>query len=166
MVAILIFGYFGYSSLRSTFFPVSESRNIIINAIYPGASPEEVEDGIIFKIEEELKGLTGVYKVSSAAQENAGQVVVEIKWGQDIDLILQDVKNAVEAIPSFPEGMEKMNVFKQEEMNFAISFSLNGEVPLSTLKAKARVVENDLRSMPGISRWNFSDSLRKRLLCF
>jgi multidrug efflux pump subunit AcrB len=152
MVAILIFGYFGYSSLRSTFFPVSESRNIIINAIYPGASPEEVEDGIIFKIEEELKGLTGVYKVSSSAQENAGQVVVEVKWGQDIDLILQDVKNAVEAIPSFPEGMEKMNVFKQEEMNFAISFSLNGDVPLSTLKAKARLVENDLRSMPGISK--------------
>jgi multidrug efflux pump subunit AcrB len=152
MVAIFVFGTFGYLSLRSTFFPVSESRNIIIDAVFPGASPEEVEDGIIYKIEEELKGLTGVFKVSSTAQENAGRVVVEIKWGQDIDLILQDVKNAVEAIPSFPEGMEKMNVFKQEEMNFAISFSLNGEVPLSTLKAKARVVENELRSMPGISK--------------
>ncbi|MCF8258022.1 MAG: efflux RND transporter permease subunit [Flavobacteriales bacterium] len=152
MVAILVFGTFGYLSLRSTFFPDSESRNIIINAVYPGASPEEVEDGIIYKIEEELKGLTGVYKVSSTAQENQGRVVVEIKWGQDIDLILQDVKNAVEAIPSFPEGMEELNVFKLEEMNFAISFSLNGDVPLSTLKAKARMVENDLRAMPGLSK--------------
>jgi multidrug efflux pump subunit AcrB len=152
MVSILIFGYFGYSSLRSTFFPVSESRNIIINTVFPGASPEEVEDGIIYKIEEELKGLTGVFKVSSTAQENMGRVVVEIKWGQDIDLVVQDVKNAIEGIASFPEGMEKMNIYKQEEMNFAISFSLNGEVPLRTLKAKARAVENDLRALPGISK--------------
>lgn len=152
MVAVLIFGYFGYSSLRSTFFPVSESRNIIISAIFPGASPEEVEDGIVYKIEEELKGLTGVFKVSSTSQENAGTVVVEVKWGQDINLILQDVKNAVEAIPSFPEGMEKLSVYKQEEMNFAISFSLNGDVPLRTLKAKARAVENELRAIPGLSK--------------
>ncbi|NCG31018.1 MAG: hypothetical protein GWP27_11215, partial [Bacteroidetes bacterium] len=57
---ILIFGFFGLNSLRRTFFPEIPSRLITVQAVYPGASPEEIEESIVLKIEDNLKGVTGI----------------------------------------------------------------------------------------------------------
>ena len=70
MVMIVIFGLFSLFGLKSTFFPETESRIITVQTIYPGASPEEIENGIVIKIEDNLKGLTGVERVSSVSSEN------------------------------------------------------------------------------------------------
>jgi len=58
MWTFLIFGYFGAKNLKSSFFPLTDSKNISINVAYPGASPQEVEEGIVLKIEDNLKGLS------------------------------------------------------------------------------------------------------------
>jgi len=71
MFLILIFGFFGLGGLKSTLFPESESKIILVQAVYPGASPEEVENGIVIKIEDNLKGLSGVERVSSVSSENS-----------------------------------------------------------------------------------------------
>ncbi len=152
LVLILIFGYFGLNNLNSTFFPNSESDIIQINATYPGASPEEIEKGIVLKIEDNLEGLTGIDRVTSVSRENTGSVTVEVKKGYDTDLVLQDVKNAVDRIAVFPTGMESIEVFKQENVSEAIRFSLSGDVKLKTLKRYARDVEDDLRAVEGISK--------------
>ena len=147
-----IFGWFSLTSLRSAFFPESESTMINIRVTYPGSSPEEIEEGVVLKIEDNLKGLTGIKEVSSVSQENAGSVTVEIEDAFDIDLILQDVKNAVDQISSFPDGMEPPAIYKQENLNVACTFTLSGDADLKTLKAYGRQVENDLRGIPGISK--------------
>ena len=152
MILIFIFGYFGLRSLKSTMFPEVESRNINIQVVYPGASPEEIEEGIVLKIEDNLKGVTGVERVSSVSKENTGTITVEVLKGYDTDLILQDVKNAVDRIPSFPSDMEPPVIYKQENLNFAFSFALSGPVDLKTLKSKARKVETDLLAIDGISK--------------
>lgn len=152
MLLIIVFGYFGLISLKSTLFPEVESRNISIQVVYPGASPEEIEEGIILKIEDNLKGVTGVERVSSVSQENAGTITVEVLKGYDTDLIVQDVKNAVDRIPSFPSDMEPPTVFKQENLNFAYSFAITGPVDLKTLKEFARRVETDILAIDGISK--------------
>ena len=156
MILILIFGLMGLSSLKSTFFPETETKLIAISLIYPGASPEEIEEGVVNKIEDNLKGLTGVDRVTSVSRENAGTVTVEIKRGYDIDLLLQDVKNAVDQIPSFPANLEPPVVFKQEFLTVALNFALSGDVDLATLKRYAREVETDLLNEPGISKVSLS----------
>ena len=156
MVAIVIMGIAGASSMKSTFFPEVESRNISIQIVYPGSSPEEIEEGVINKIEENLKGLTGVERVTSVSSENAGSVTVEVARGYDTDVILQDVKNAVDRINSFPVDMEPAVIYKRENLGFAISFSISGNVDLKTLKQYGRKVEDELLSKEGISKVELS----------
>ena len=152
MVLILIFGYFGSQQIKSTFFPQAESRVIEIRTYYPGASPEEIEEGIVTKIEDNLKGVSGVVEIKSTSSENQAVITIEGERGYDVDYLLQDVKNAVDQISSFPTGMEPAVVFKQEARNFVISFALTGDVDLQTLKVEGRIVEDELRAMPGISK--------------
>lgn len=156
MVGLLILGVVSIFSIKSTFFPETESRIISIQIVYPGASPEEIEEGVISKIEENLKGLTGVERYTSVSSENSGVVTVEVFKGYDTDVILQDVKNAVDRINSFPVGMEPAVVYKQEFLGFAVNFALSGEVDLRTLKRYGRQVEDDLRAIDGISKVELS----------
>ncbi len=156
MVGIFAIGIYSMLNMSSTFFPETESRFISIQTIFPGASPEEIEEGIISKIEENLNGLTGVERVTSVSSENSGAVRVEIAKGYDIDLILTDVKNAVDQINSFPAAMEPPTVFKEENLSFVISFSFSGPVDLRTLKEFGRKAEDDLRATDGISKVSLS----------
>ena len=152
MVLIMIFGWFGLQSWKKNFFPVSESRIVKIETTYPGSAPEEIEKGIVLKIENNLRGVTGIEQVSSVSSENSGLITIEVQKKYDTDLILQDVKNAVDRIPSFPDGMEPPVIYKQEGRNFAISFAISGEVSLNTLKKFAQKVESDLLAIDGLSK--------------
>jgi multidrug efflux pump subunit AcrB len=152
MVLLIISGIFGLVNMRSTFFPEVESRIITIQTVLPGASPEEIEEGIILKIEENLKGVTGVERVSSVSQENSGVITVEALKSYNTEKVLDDVRNAVDRIPSFPAGMEPPVVFRQENLGFAISFSISGDTDLRTLKQFARQTQNELLAIDGISK--------------
>lgn len=157
MVLIFIFGYFGLKATRSSLFPETESRTIQVQIIFPGAAPEEVEEGVVLRIEDDVKGVTGVERISSVSQENGGIITVEVIKGFDTDVVLQDVKNAVDRIPTLPDGMEPIRAFKLENIRPAVSFALSGEgVDLKALKVAARKVEQDLRSIPGISKVQLS----------
>ncbi|SHI69745.1 efflux RND transporter permease subunit [Pseudozobellia thermophila] len=153
IMAFAIFGIAGMLTLNSSYFPLSDSKNITINITYPGASPQEVEEGIVLKIEDNLKGLEGVDRVTSTSRENSGLINVEIEKGRDIDFMLLEVKNAVDRVPSFPTGMEPLVVSKLEAIRQTISFAISGEnVPLDVLKHIGRQVENELRAIDGISQ--------------
>ncbi len=156
VVTLLIFGYLGMKSLKTTFFPQIPSKVIVVQVIYPGAAPREIEEGIVLKIEDNLKGVTGIDRITSVSSENSGRVMVELRTGYDINVALADVKNAVDKISYFPVGMEKPVIYKQEMMDFAINFVIHGEVDLHILKKYARRVERDLRSQDGISKITLS----------
>lgn len=153
IAAFAIFGVVGALSLKSSFFPLVDSNTITINVVYPGASPQEIEEGVVLKVEDNLKGIEGIDRITSASRENSGTITVEVLKEYDIDFMLLEVKNAVDRVPSFPVGMEPLVVAKLENARPTIVFSLSGEnVPLKTLKQLARDVENDLRGMEGISQ--------------
>ncbi len=157
LFTFLIFGAYGAFTLKSSFFPLIDSKNININVTYPGASPQEVEEGIVLKIEDNLKGLNGVARVTSTSRENSGTINVEIEKGKDIDFMLLEVKNAVDRVPSFPVGMEPLIVAKQEALRPTITFAISGKnISLATLKEIGRQVENDLRAIEGISQIQIS----------
>ena len=157
ILAFVIFGIIGVMNMKSSFFPLQESRIINISIAYPGSAPEEIEEGIILKIEDNLKGLEGIDRVTSVARESGGSITVEIERGENIDAMLTEVKNAVDRVPTFPGGMEPLVVSKQEFIRETINFAVSGEnVPLATLKQISQQIENDLRLLDGVSQISIS----------
>jgi len=156
LVAVFLFGWIGFSSLRTTFFPIVPSKTIIISAFYPGASPEEIEEAIVLKIEDNLKGITGIERVESVSNENSCTITVTILTDYDIDVVLQDVKNAVNQVSSFPASMERLTIYREEPRNFAIDFVFAGDVDLRKLKQLSRRAERELLAAEGISKISIS----------
>jgi multidrug efflux pump subunit AcrB len=156
MIALLFSGFVGMANIKSTFFPETPTKVIAIQIIYPGASPQEVEEGIVSKIEDNLKGIAGLDQVKSVCSENSANITVEVLDEDETDEILQDVKNAVDRISSFPVGMEPPVIYKRDAINFAISFAVSGNHDLKTLKEYARIIETQLRQAPEISQIELS----------
>ena len=153
LLAIAIFGVGGFLRMNSAFFPLFPTNTINITIAYPGASPAEMEEGIVLKIEDNLKGIIGIDRVTSTSSENVAVVTVETLDGFDINDMIQEVKNAVDRVPSFPVDMEPPIIAKRENLNEVISLALSGQqVPLRTLKQIAYQVEDDIRNMEGISQ--------------
>lgn len=156
MIAILLAGYVSIGNIKSNFFPERPTKTITIQIVFPGASPQEIEEGIVIKIEDNLKGVAGLDQVQSVCSENAANVTVTVLDERKTDQILQDVKNAVDRISSFPVGMEPPIIYKREQINFGISFAVTGDQNLVNLKGIARNIESDLRAMEGISQVELS----------
>jgi len=153
IIAFIAFGIIGLSRMKSSFFPLVESQIINIDLNYPGATPEEIEEGIVLKIEDNLKGLAGIDRVTSTSRQGGGSITVEIDKDEDIDIMVTEVKNAVDRVPTFPADMEPLIIAKEENIRETISFAINGkDVPLATLKQIGRSIENDIRRMDGISQ--------------
>ncbi len=153
ILAFFVFGLIGAFSMRSSFFPLTDSKIINIQVAYPGASPQEIEEGVVLKIEDNLKGLVGIDRVTSVSNENSGTITVEILKGYNIDVILAEVKNAVDRVPSYPTGMEPLVVSKRESTRETMVLSLSGSnVPLKTLKEISKTVEKEIRRLEGISQ--------------
>ncbi len=153
ILAIVIFGTVGWKNMKSSFFPLSETTIITIQLTYPGASPLEMEEGIVLKIEDNLKGIAGIDRVTSKSSENFAVITVETFQNYDINEMVYEVKNAVDRVPSKPAGLEPPIISKRRIMREAFSFTLSGkDVPLKTLKQIGRGIENDLRAIDGISQ--------------
>lgn len=157
ILAFVIFGAIGIFSMKSSYFPLTDSHNISITVFYPGASPQEMEEGVVLKIEDNLKGIVGIDRVTSVSRENSASINVEVETDKNIDVVLADVKNAVDRVPSFPTGMEPPVISKIEVILPTINFTVSGEkMSLTTLKQYARDIENDLRKLDGISQIRLS----------
>ncbi len=155
-IFILIFGFLSLMNMKTSFFSELDSNTISISIIYPGASPQEIEQGVIQKIEDNLKGIQGIDRYSSASRENVGSIGIEVFRSYNTDEVLLDVKNAVDRISSFPAGMEPPVVAKNPATEFAISFGIYGSDDLISLKHIAKKIEDDLRNIPGLSQVTIS----------
>ncbi len=112
-----------------------------------------MEEGIVLKIEDNLKGLVGVDRFTSTSSENSARIMVEVIKGYDVSVVLDDIKNAVDKVPSFPVGMEPPIISKDIFRTEAVSFVLSGEdISLRTLKEMGRQIESDIRGIEGISQ--------------
>ncbi|GAB5408946.1 MAG: hypothetical protein BalsKO_13110 [Balneolaceae bacterium] len=142
ILLFILFGFIAATSLTSTFFPKQDVQFIIVEAVYPGASPIEVEEGVVLKIEESLEGTKGVDRVTSVSQENFATVTVELLPNSDPNVVLQEVKNSVDRISSFPTDLERVVVFKQEPVNQVGQIALTGNVTPTTLKSTVDAFED------------------------
>ena len=156
MLLIVIFGCMGLFNLRKTFFPERSAKIIIVDSVLPGASPLEIEQMVTLKIEDNIDGITGVKRITSKSLENTSNIIIEIENDANNQVVIQDVKNAIDRIISFPDDMESPSISLMEDLNPAISFAISGDVSLKQLKKSAEEIEDDLKDMEGISKIRIS----------
>ncbi len=154
LVIIVIFGTLGYLNMKMSFFPELPPDEITVRVAYPGAAPEEMEEGITIKIEEALKGIVGIEEVTSTSSENTATINIETADGYNINEVLAEVKNAVDGISSYPVGAEPPLVSKDRMggSSRAAFLNLSGGSDLRALKEKAEMVEDDLLNSGVISQ--------------
>ena len=109
LMLVLVVGGIGtlFTGIKQEVFPEIELDKILINVPYPGASPEEVEQGIVLAVEEAIQGIDGAKEVRAYAREGSAMIFVDLHIGTDPDRILSDMKSAVDRITSFPEDIER-----------------------------------------------------------
>ncbi len=144
-------GLLQFSRTQVTNFPKQKIRFISVLVPYPGASPTEVESGITVKIEENLEGIQGIDRVTSTSSENLASLRVELTEQTNANVVLAEVKNAVDRINNFPERADSPIVEKIEPKDLALAMGLVGNVPMAVKKDYADMIEDDLLAMPGIS---------------
>lgn len=138
-------------STQTTYFPKAQVRFVDISIVYPGATPEQVEEGVILKIEEELEGLEGLDRFTSSSGASLGQVTVELTEDADADVTLSLVKNAVDKINNFPRGVEPPIVEKRENKDLAMAVAIQGNIGLQAKKDYIEDIKKDLLNKKGIS---------------
>ena len=144
ILAVLLLGAISVVNINKRYFPEIDPNVINIRVPYPGSSPEEIEEGVVTKIEEAIKGIQGVEEVNSVSVENSGSVTVNVMQDYDAELVLTEVKNAVDQINSFPESAEKPVIFNAKPRGEAIDMVLTGATELMALKRYAEGIEDDL----------------------
>ena len=141
--------------LNMEVFPDIEVDIINVTAVYPGATPSDVENAVCVRIEERLQGLDGVKKISSTASENVGSVNVEILSGQDITEMLERVKAEVDAIDNFPEGVERPTTKQFITSQANITVAVGGEMDELTLTNLTEEVKDEIDALPGVTYSSF-----------
>ncbi len=152
---LVLGGILGASRMKQSFFPEMRSRNIYVSVAYPGASPKEMEEGITARIEEAVRGLVGIKEINSTSSENFARVEITSTGEYDIDVVLQDVKNAVDGISSMPSAAERPIVYKQRTTTPVMRLGLVGkDVDLITIKEYGQQIEDDFRASGVMSQIN------------
>ncbi|MFT4601825.1 MAG: multidrug efflux pump subunit AcrB, partial [Arenicella sp.] len=147
IVVTVLFGVFSLMNMNRSFFPELDPKTVIVNVAYPGASPDEMEEGVTIKIEQALRGIDGVEIITSTSSENVATIKVKGYENADMDAVYKDVENAVGSINSFPQGAEKpiVNRLKSNPMSEMVAtVGLGGNSDLWVLKEEADKIENDL----------------------
>ncbi len=151
MVALIVSGLLMSQRIRKEVFPRIELDRISVTVPYPGASPREVEQGIILVIEEAVRPLDNVKEVTSVASEGVGSVTVELQTGANRNKALTDVKNAVDRIVNFPVEAERPLVNLPELKSDAISLVLYGDLDEKVMHATGEQIREEMLRLPEIS---------------
>lgn len=151
MIILIIGGIFSALSIQKQVFPAFEINVINVRVPYLGAAPQEVEEGVILKIEEAIKDLEGIKQINSTAVEGMGTVSIEVEDDYDVQDVMDEVKVQVDAIPSFPGNTEKPVVYRQKIQQDVIWVSVYGDASERELKEFAKGMRDDIANLPGIS---------------
>ena len=154
MIFILIGGLLTIQTINKQMFPQLEINWISYSAPYPGAAPQEVEEGITIKIEEALETVQGLKRVITYSNRNFSNGWFEVELDYDPQVVLEEVKSAIDSISSFPDGMERIKVEREKFRQEVMYISLYGDLTNGELKELGRKIHSEIQELPYI---NISD---------
>ncbi len=151
MLIFIIGGLVIGTDLKKEVFPEFTSDRIRVSVVYPGASPEEVEQGIILSIEDVVRGVDGVKNVTATAAEGMAFMKIELVMGVNADNVLQDVVNEIDGIQSFPELAEEPIINLEGARHQVVTIMVHGNQEEQVLRDVADRVRDDLLQRPGVT---------------
>ncbi|EDY84675.1 RND transporter, HAE1/HME family, permease protein [Verrucomicrobiia bacterium DG1235] len=152
MFVFIIAGLGAVATTKRELFPDFSLDMITIRVPFLGASPEDVEELVIVRIEEALQGVNGIKEINSVATEGYGSVTVTVDKGYSASRLNDDIKTRVDAIPSFPENTERPIIEEILIPKDVIRVSIYGDASESEIKKMARRVRDELVEINGISQ--------------
>lgn len=152
MLFIVAGGLLTILNINVEIFPELSLDRISVTVPYRGATPADVEQGVILRVEEAIAGIEGVKRILSTAAEGAGSTVIEVEEYYNLKDVLDDVKAAIDRIITFPVETEKPVIAEIKNTRKVISIVLYGDVSEKTLKHLAEQMRNDLTAMENISQ--------------
>ena len=154
MFAIIGLGLYSGINLRKQTTPDFDINYVSVRVPYLGAAPEEVEEGVVIKIEEAIQDTKGILKIKSSASEGIGSVRAEIEIDADINEVLNEIKAKVDAISTFPDLTEKPVVYKVEVPTGILFVSIFGDIDEYQRKDIAESIKDELLDYPEIKSIN------------
>lgn len=151
MLFFFIAGIASFGTIVQEVFPENSLDTVQVSVSYPGATPDEVEESIVQKIEEAVEAVDGVKKVTANAYEGSGAVSVELELGTDIDRALDDVKAEIDQIQTFPDEAEEPDVRELTTRQSVVRIAIFGDVPEAALKEVAYQLEDSLAALDEVS---------------
>ncbi len=152
MFVLVLGGLVALPLIQQRSFPDIDTNVVLIGVPYLGAAPEEVEEGVCIRIEEEIHGIEGIEEITSSAAEGACGVSAELISGYPVDRAIGEIKNAVDSITTFPAETEKPVVSKLTPRRNALQIALSGEASEETLKALGEQFRDGIAALPGITQ--------------
>jgi len=152
MFAIIAAGLVSLTGLEQEGWPEVPFNQFEISVPFPGATPEEVEEAIVVKIEDEVRGLADVKAVRSIAAPGMASVRVEVNSGTDMGAKKDEIESAVGRIQTFPGGAERFQIREMTNAQSVIRLIVYGDVPERSLKELAYRIEDDLAALPSVSQ--------------
>ena len=152
MLVFVVGGLIMAASIKQEIFPEVSLDTIQVSVAYPGAGPEEIEDGILLQIEDVLTEVDGIRELRATAVEGMGMVNAVLRTGENPDIILQDVKSAVDRIITFPEDAERPVITKLLNRREVVSVVVYGELSDRSLRERAELIRDELLEFEQITQ--------------
>ena len=152
MFLLLGGGIWSAFSIQKEVFPEAQLDVVEISVGYPGASPSEVEQGILRPIEGIVRGVDGIQRIDSFAREGSGFLSIELVAGQNRMKVFQDVDQAVSRIRTFPDQIEQPEVRLVSEQREVMQISIYGDIDVWELRKLAEQLRDTLLSTEEITQ--------------
>ena len=149
MIAIIIMGIVGFNKFEREFFPSMTVNGMSVSMGWQGASPSDVEEQLITRIEDAVSGLDGIDYIEATAREGSGSVSISTKVSADYDKLFDDVKNRIDSINNFPPDAYRPTVNRWEARADYMYMALHGDMDRLELQR----LTNDIRDENGQNSW-------------
>ncbi|MGD9171158.1 MAG: efflux RND transporter permease subunit, partial [Candidatus Thiodiazotropha sp.] len=152
MLVLLFGGLYMTTRIQQEVFPAFEMDRVTVNIAYPGATPEEVEQGVVLAVEEAVRSLDGIDEIRSTAAEGSARIALELLSGVDAQMVYQDVQQAVARITTLPEDTERPRITLDVHKHGVVDIEVYGDADEQSLYQAAQRVREALLQQPGITQ--------------
>ncbi len=152
MLLILLLGGLASAIMVKELFPKIAVDTLLVQVAYPGADPEEVEEGVSRKIEEAIDGIEGIKRYTTISAENGATSAIEIEESASIDDVYTDVRNAIDSVSTFPEDAEKPIISEISINEELINLAVWSDQPERVMKEFAEDLKDELQALPSVSQ--------------
>jgi multidrug efflux pump subunit AcrB len=149
---IIVAGLISVFTIRKQTTPDFQLNTIDVRVPYLGAAPQEVEEGVVIKVEEAIQDVKGIVEVNSVAREGMGSVTAKVSQDVDINEVLSEIKTRVDAISTFPALTEKPVIYKNEVPIHVVFVAIHGDLDEFSRKGIAQDVRHELMQIPEVNQ--------------